>query len=632
MNLQKHIIAYSFLMTAMAFLLSGCGQGANRSAPRNVPVDTGSVSGVSVDPAGAEAFIARVEKYYRESGEYAARTAFVNQTYINFDTNWLNAKAEAEYTEQGVRFATEAALFDQLPLSPDFRRKMNIIKLGPNIPVPLRPGASENLSRITTRMSSAYATGEIEFDGRQVPRVELEVMAGTLRDPEKLKEIWIKWREIPVSTLPSGDGSMTTMKKDYAAMVALANEGARDLGFSDLGHMWRSRYEMPSDAFILETDRLWGQIKPFYEQLHCHVRARLNKQYGDGIVPLRGPLRADLLGNMWAQSWGGIRDLVMPEDTEPGYDLTELLQSGGYDAVDMVRAGENFFSSLGFEPLPDTFWTRSQIVRPEDRNVSCHASAWNLDGEDDIRIKMCTMVNGDDFRTIHHELGHNYYQRAYKNLSPVYRDGANAGFHEAVGDMVALSVTPQYLHETGLLETLPGPSSDASFLMDQALEKIAFLPFGLLMDKWRWQVFSGELVPETYNEGWWKLREFYQGVRPPVVRGSHYFDPGGKYHIPNNVSYTRYFIAHILQFQFHRAACKMAGYKGPLHRCSIYGASDTVGRAFRIMLEAGRSRPWPEILEEFTGSPQMDASALVEYFSPLISWLEKENAGRQCGW
>jgi peptidyl-dipeptidase A len=382
---------------------------------------------------------------------------------------------------------------------------------------------------------------------------------------------------------------------------------------------------------MAETDRLWEQVKPLYDPLFCHVRAELNDEYGDAIVPLDQAIPAHLLGNMWAQSWSNIYDIVAPPSSDPGYDLTERLVANRYDATQMVETGEAFFSSLGFAPLPESFWERSLIEQPADREVVCHASAWDLDYGDDIRIKMCTRVNADDFRTIHHELGHNYYQRAYNTLSPIFQDGANAGFHEAIGDMITLSITPEYLQRIGLISRVPDASADLGLLMERALDGVAFLPFGLLMDRWRWQVFSGELTPDTYNEGWWELREQYQGVRAPVARRSDHFDPGGKFHIPNNVEYTRYFLAYILQYQFHRAACGMSGWDGPLHRCSIYG-NEEVGSRFQAMLEMGMSRPWPDALEAFTGSREMDASAVVEYYAPLMEWLQEQNRNRQCGW
>ncbi len=575
----------------------------------------------------AAAFIEEVEAFYRDFGEYSARISWVNATYINYDTDWLNTRVAAEGTETGVRFANEAKRFNDLELPEEMRRKIELIKLGLNLPAPERPGAAKELSEINTRMASTYATGKIELDGELVARVDLEEVMGTIRDPQKLQEIWVKWREVPIAANDAG----TTMKEDYAAMAKIANEGARELGFDDVGAMWRARYDLPPAEFAAETDRLWGQVKPLYDQLHCHVRAELNEQYGDSVAPLDQPIRADLLGNMWAQSWGNIYDLVAPGEADPGYDLTELLKENNYDAVKMVETGEAFFSSLGFEPLPDTFWERSQITKPEGREAACHASAWNLDGQEDIRIKMCTKVNADDFQTVHHELGHNYYQRAYKHQSPIFQGGANGGFHEAIGDMVALSITPEYLKQLGLIEQVPDASKDVGLLMAAALEKVAFQPFGLLMDKWRWQVFSGELTEETYNDGWWALRTQYQGIRPPVERSADYFDPGGKYHIPNNVSYTRYFIAHILQFQFLKAACEQAGWEGPLHRCSLYG-SEEVGARFNAMLEMGQSKPWPEALEAFTGSREMDGSAMVDYFAPLMEWLEAQNQNRSCGW
>lgn len=632
-------------------LLTACGQ-----APS--PTDHAATDAKSGTPTVAEAadFIERVETFYREFGEYSARIQWAQATNITHDTNWLATKAETEGTEQGVAFANEAKRYNDIDLPADMRRKVEKIKLGLNLPAPERPGAAGELAEINTRMGTVYATGKIDLSDSSTPAAELteiiraivdptganpnleidltavsrnilENMMGVVRDPVLLSEIWTKWREVPIAQNEDG----VSMKDDYAAMVAISNEGARELGFADVGDMWRARYDLPSDEFAAETDRLWGQVKPLYDELQCHVRAKLNEQYGDSAVPLDQPIRADLLGNMWAQSWGNVSDLAAPPGADPGYDLTNLLVGAGYDATQMVKTGEEFFSSLGFAPLPDTFWERSQITAPRDREVVCHASAWNLDGKDDIRIKMCTKVNADDFQTVHHELGHNYYQRAYQDKSPIYQTGANGGFHEAIGDMIALSITPGYLKTIGLLDETPDASKDLGLLMNQALEKISFMPFGLLMDKWRWQVFSGELTPATYNDGWWALRTEYQGIRPPTDRSSSYFDAGGKYHVPGNVSYTRYFIAHILQFQFHKAACEQAGWEGPLHRCSIYGSS-AVGDKFNAMLELGAEKPWPDALEAFTGTRDMDGSAVVEYFAPLMEWLQTQNAGRSCGW
>ncbi|MBI1391463.1 MAG: peptidase M2 family protein [Alphaproteobacteria bacterium] len=642
--------------TTLLTALTACGAEVGIPSTDAAAAEVEASTAASTEPSTVEdaaAFVKKVEDWTREYGEYAARVAWLQATNITFDSNWLQTKVAAEGTEKGVQFANEAKRFNDLDLPPVMRRKIEAIKLGLNVPAPERPGAAAALAEVETRMGSTYSTGAIdlssssipadeiaaalrsargldagaEVDLTSVPGVDLEAMMGKVRNPALLAEMWTKWRDVPVR--PDGDGR--TMKDDYAAMVELGNDGARELGFEDVGSMWRARYDMEPAAFAAETDRLWGQVKPLYEQLHCHVRAELNEVYGDAAVPLDKPIRADLLGNMWAQSWGNIYDLVAPEDADPGYDLTQLLTDKGYTPLQMVKTGEAFFSSLGFAPLPETFWERSQITKPADREVVCHASAWDLDWADDIRIKMCTKVNADDFLTVHHELGHNYYQRAYQDKSVLFQTGANGGFHEAIGDMVALSITPDYLKTIGLLETTPDASKDIGLLMQQALEKIAFMPFGLLMDKWRWKVFAEEVAPQGYNDAWWRLREEYQGVTPPSDRPSSAFDPGSKYHIPANVSYTRYFIAHILQFQFHKAACDMSGWDGPLHRCSVYGSKE-VGERFNAMLEMGAEKPWPEALEAFTGSARMDGEAVVAYFRPLMEWLEKENEGRSCGW
>lgn len=587
----------------------------------------------------AQAFVDTVEATYRDAFEEASRIQWVNATYINYDTDWLAAKNAGELTKMSVDFANEAAKFDGADLSPDLRRKLDFMKLGIVLPAPSKEGAAEELAEITTRLGSTYSTGTISVDdaafgsalsairgegadlsGAKVRQDETELLMRQLRNPEQLAEVWTKWNDYAA-----------VMKPDYMRMVEIANEGAKELGYKDVGALWRSGYDMSPEEFEAETDRLWSQVKPLYEQLHCFVRAELNEKYGDAVVPLDQPIRADLLGNMWAQEWGSIGDIVSVGAAGQTIDLDKLLVAKGYDPVKMVKTGENFFTSLGFAPLPETFWERSQITKPRDREVVCHASAWDLDAKDDLRIKMCTTVGAKDFTTIHHELGHNFYQRAYKDQPVLFQNGANDGFHEAIGDMVALSITPEYLKQIGLIDSVPPASEDLSLLMGQALDKIAFLPFGLIVDKYRWKIFSGEIAPDRYNDGWWTLRTQYQGIRPPGPRPADGFDAGAKYHVPNSVPYTRYFLARILQFQFYKAACDQIGWTGPLHRCSFYGSKE-VGQKFNAMMETGASKPWPEALEAFTGSRQMDGSAIVAYFKPLMDYLETENAGRQCGW
>jgi peptidyl-dipeptidase A len=584
-----------------------------------------SAASAALTAADAEAFVARAEKEMFDFSIDAARMSWINATYITDDTDALAAKFGAQGTEMAVRFALEAAKYQALPgLSPDVKRKLDIMRGGLVLPAPTTPGAAAELNEIATRLQSAYGKGKGSLNGKPMNGSDIEAEMGTNRNPAQLQEMWASWH----------DSVGAPMKQDYARMVEIANKGAAELGYKDVGAMWRSQYDMPADEFGALTDRLWKQVKPLYDELHCYTRDKLNRKYGAEVQAASGPIRADLLGNMWGQEWGNIYDVVAPEGTgDLGFDVTELLASKGYDPVKMVRTGENFFSSLGFAPLPQSFWDRSMITKPQDREVVCHASAWDVDNKDDLRIKMCTKVNGDDFVTIHHELGHNYYQRAYNKQPYLYLNGANDGFHEAIGDMIALSITPDYLVQIGLLDPAKVPSADKDIglLLRQAMDKVAFLPFGLLVDKWRWGVFSGAIKPQGYNDAWTALRLQYQGIEPPVERPENAFDPGAKFHIPGNTPYTRYFLARLLQFQFYKAACDAAGWKGPLHRCSFYGNKE-VGRKLNAMLEMGASKPWPDALEAFTGSREMSGAAMIEYFAPLQAWLKQQNSGKQCGW
>jgi len=580
-----------------------------------------------VTPAGptaeeATAFVVASEERLARLGQHNERMAWVLANFITGDTEMLAARAAEKFTAAQVEIGTEAARFNDVQgLEYDTARKLNMLKSGIVIPAPMDAAKTAEQAEIGAKLNGLYGRGSYcREDGQCLALGELEDIMGQSRNADELLEAWQGWRTV---SLP--------MKELYARQVELANEGAAELGFDDLGTMWRSAYDMDPAAFPGELDKLWEQVTPLYQALHCHVRARLGEVYGGDAVPANGPIPAHLLGNMWAQSWEHIYDLVAPPQTAAGYDLTAILQGEDYDPVRMVKTGEAFFSSLGFEQLPETFWERSLFVKPADRDVVCHPSAWSIDEKDDLRIKMCIDINAEDFKTIHHELGHNYYQRAYKNESYLYRGSANDGFHEAVGDTLSLSITPEYLEQLGLLDQVPDASGDLGLLMNQALQKIAFLPFGLMVDQWRWKVFAGEVGPEGYNDLWWALREQYQGVAAPGERPVDAFDPGAKYHVPGNTPYTRYFLAHILQFQFHRSLCEIAGNEGPIHRCSIYG-SKQAGERLNAMLEMGRSRPWPEALEALTGSPQMDATAILDYFAPLQAWLDEQNAGRQCGW
>jgi peptidyl-dipeptidase A len=601
------------MLGVAAAALGGCERAAGPAA------NNAGTSEATADEA--KAFVAKAEADLMKMSEYASRASWVMSNFITQDTEWLQAKANAEITTMASAYAKQAARFNTVQTDPVTRRKLDLLKRAIVLPAPARDGAAQELATISSRLDSTYSTGKFTHKGKPITLDDAEEIMRVSRDPAELKAVWEGWHTIS-----------PPMKQDYTRLVSLANEGARELGYKDTGELWRSWYDMEPAAFAQKVDQLWGQVAPFYNNLHCYVRGKLNEKYGDQVQPASGPIRADLTGNMWAQQWGNIYDVVAPKTARSSYDLTALLNRNRFDAVKLVKTGENFYSSLGFPALPQTFWERSLLTRPRDREVVCHASAWDIDNKDDIRIKMCTRINAEDFDTVHHELGHNYYQRAYAGQDFIFRDGANDGFHEAVGDFAGLNAqTPTYLNQIGLLDRVPGTEEDIPYLLKMALDKIAFLPFGLLIDKWRWDVFSGATPPERYNTAWWDLRLKYQGVAPPAARPADAFDPGAKYHIPGNTPYARYFLAFIYEFQFYRAACHQAGWEGPLNRCSVYGNKE-VGAKLNAMLEKGQSRPWRETLAAFTGESDIDASAIQDYFAPLNTWLTEQNRGRACGW
>lgn len=571
--------------------------------------------------ADAEQFMKQAEARLNEAAIKASRAGWVQENFITDDTEALAADANDEITALTTELVEQAKKFDGVSMPPELARKFMLLKLSLTAPAPHDPALRKEMTKIASSLDGDYGKGTYcRKPDDCLDITAIEKIMGDSRDPKELQDLWVGWHKV---------GS--PMRQRYARFVELSNQGAREMGFKDVGAMWRAGYDMTPDQFSAELDRLWDQVRPLYLALHTYVRARLSQRYGASVVPPNGPIRADLLGNPWAQEWGNIFPLLGLPENSRGYDLTQLLQAKNLDAKGMVRYGENFYKSLGFQPLPDTFWQRSLFVKPRDRDVVCHASAWDLDNQDDLRIKMCIQVRDVDFVTIHHELGHNFYQRAYKAQPLLFENGANDGFHEAIGDTIALAVTPEYLQKIGLLDKVPPADADIPLLLMKALDKVAFLPFGLTIDQWRWKVFSGEVTPANYNKAWWDLRLKYQGVAPPVGRTEDDFDPGAKYHVPASVPYMRYFLADILQFQFYRSMCKESGYARPLHRCTFY-QSTQAGDKLNRMLEMGASKPWPDVLEALTGQRQMDATAILDYFAPLKKWLDEQNKGQKSGW
>jgi peptidyl-dipeptidase A len=607
------MIRFAKNRTVLNFLILGlsciCGGQLRAQAPAATPPEKPTVN-------EAQVFVNDAETQLFDLEIKAQRAAWVEENFITVDTEQMAADSNQELTAKGVLLSRGAHRFESISLPPELARKILLLEISTLLPSPADPALQKELAGIETSLEGDYGKATWCPDGPQGKCLDVTAVGhlmATSRDPEELKKAWAGWQAV---------GS--PMRDRYARMVDLTNEGARELGFKDAGQIWKLQYDMSADEFETEVDRLWQQLQPFYTSLQAYVRAQLVEKYGKDVVPPNGPIPAHLLGNIWSQEWNNISDLMDPPKSPQSYNLTKILQDRKTDARGMVKYGEKFFISLGFAPLPQTFWERSLFTKPADRDVVCHASAWDLDAKDDVRIKVCLRIDEEDFRTVHHELGHNFYQRAYKDQPPLFQNSANDGFHEAVGDSIALSITPEYLKQIGLIDSVPPPSADTKYLLDTALEKVAFLPFGLLVDKWRWDVFSGKIKPENYNKAWWELRTKYQGIAPPVARSEADFDPGAKAHIPGNTPYSRYFLARILQFQFYRAMCREAGFTGPLYRCSFYG-NKAAGAKLNKMLSMGSSKPWPDELEVLTGERKFDAGALIEYFAPLKTWLDEQN-------
>ncbi len=647
MKPQRALLAFA----VTAALLAGCQRSQDSDTAR--PADSAQAGGDKA--AQADAFIARVNEELRADYPEATAAQWLSQTYIGDDSAIVNAKASERALAKLSRFVEESRQFQGVDnLKPETARALQLLKLATVMPAPKDPKKLSALTGIATKLDQMYGAGKYCKDEggkencRQLGQLE-DVLANKDSTYEQQLDAWTGWHSIAVP-----------MRKDYQQFVELSNEGTRDLGYADTGALWRSGYDMPADAFKAETDRLWGQVKPLYEQLQCYVRGRLVEKYGDK-GQMNGMIPAHLTGNMWAQQWGNIWDIVAPYKDEVALSVTPELRKqrdAGYNkllgALDhaataddqveierqadlasaraMAERAQDFYVSLGMPKLPDSFWTKAQFIKPRDRDVVCHASAWDMNYAGDVRIKMCIKPTDDEFNTIYHELGHVYYYLAYNKLPPIFQSGAHDGFHEAIGDTIVLSMTPKYLASIGMLAE-PKQSQEAliNAQMRMALDKVAFLPFGLLIDRWRWGVFDGSIKPENYNAAWWQLHADYQGVAPPSPRGEEFFDPGAKYHVPGNTPYTRYFLAHILQFQFYEALCDAAGHTGPLHECSYYG-NRQAGQKYWAMLQKGQSQPWQQTLKQLTGGEKMDAGPVLEYFAPLKAWLEQRNQGQQCGW
>ena len=573
-----------------------------------------------------EEFLANVESENKKDGPVIYSASWISSNFITYDSQKVIADYGTKSTLKSLQRSREAASFDGLDTSKENQRMLNILKSSFVMPPPLDEELASELSEITTSLEAMYGSGEYCFDDEECYDLEaFESIIDNSRDPKELLRAWEGWHEIG-----------KPMKPMYMRMVDIGNQGSVDLGYEGLSDLWFSKYDMPAEDFLDDTDRVWSEVKPLYDALHCHVRAKLNEHYGDEVISKTGPLPVHMLGNMWGQSWSNIYDLVYEEKPDSKYiDVTKIINEKSLSEIEMVEYAEDFFISMGFKPLPETFWERSLFVKPRDRSVVCHASAWNLDpANNDLRIKMCIEKNEEDFITIHHELGHIFYYQAYNHIPTVFQAGANDGFHEAFGDLLTLSITPDYLVDIGFIsedDAEEAKQDPIGLLMKQALDGVVIVPWALMLDKWRSGVFDGDINESNLNSSWWSLREEYQGINTSYERSENYFDPGAKYHIPGNTPYTRYYLASIMQYQFHEALCNLINYDGYLHECSIYGNKEAGDRIISTMA-MGQSLPWQEAFENLTGSRQLSGKSIMNYYAPLKEWLDEENKNRTCGW
>ncbi len=539
-------------------------------------------------------------------------------------------KANIELQNQLTTILAKIQHIDKTKLNESQLRILKRLSLANNIPTPPAYLDRTILNTNLSKLSSSYQQGHYcppssvqNTSSKQGLKTkptclnlrEINYQLANESNAEILAELWLAWHEITKN-----------MKVSFSQVVETANKAAQYKQYRDLSHYWQSKYETPARQHKHDFTQLWQQVKPLYKDLHCYVATQLQTHYKPPTMPKDNSIPIHLLGDLWAQSWLPVLPLIRPE--APTNSLQTALLDANYTPKKMVKTAEQFFISLGFSPLPLSFWHRSVFTKPKDTNSNCQASAWSIDGKEDLRLKMCININQDDFYTVHHELGHHFYQRSYQQQRLFFRDGAHDGFHEAVGDAIALSITPSYLNEIGL-SSKTQPQDAISPLLEKALTTIPLIAYAYIADIWRWQVFGGEIEKKDWNKHWWNLRKQEQGIIAPHTRTEKYIDALAKYHLANNIPYSKYFFAAILQFQIHQQLCLDIGHQGQLHKCSIYG-NKKAGQRLKKLLEQGASLPWSEQLKQFNGQEKMDGKALVNYFLPLHTWLKRKNEGQEC--
>ncbi|KAI4468733.1 angiotensin-converting enzyme [Holotrichia oblita] len=426
------------------------------------------------------------------------------------------------------------------------------------------------------------------------------------RNSDELLHVWREWH----------DKTGPPMKNKFMRYIQIANQASRMTGFVDAGEQMRYIYE--ERDFEHEIATTWRALEPLYKELFTYVRRRLYIRYGPDVVRPDGPIPAHILGNIWAQEWSKISDIVIPYPGEKQLDVTDEMLRQGFTPLRMFQMAEEFYTSLGLKPLSPEFWRNSLFEKPNNRKVQCTASAWDFCNKIDYRLKQCTEVTMDDLITVHHEMAHIQYYLQYSEQPYLYRDGANPGFHEGIANAMVLSVyNPVHLHRVGLFNNNTDTYElNMNFLMTMALRKVAYAPFALLVDQ------NGV---RTMNFNWWELRLLYQGIVPPIARNEGHLDAVAKRHIPADLPYMKYYVALLLEFQIFDALCGAMGHTAQLHTCDIYRSREA-GRILTDIMQAGKAKHWKDVLRTLrTKTNGLSAEPLLKYFQPLLAWLKVQN-------
>ncbi|CRK96558.1 CLUMA_CG009925, isoform A [Clunio marinus] len=595
------------------------------------PYDAEYERKIRIETENLRKFLIEIDK--KNSAEctlnVAAQWAF--ETNVNEVTQIDALAAQQRYSDymrsiwEQIKLIDKTSLYDE-----NLHRQLKLLaSIGPSA---LPADQLDRYNRIINDMLAIYNSATIcgyeqpfQCSLRLQPHLK-EIMAKS-RDWDELTWVWTEWRRKagkPIRDL-------------FEQLTDLTNEAANYNNYKDAAEYWSFQFDTPN--FRYEMEDVWKEILPLYEQLHTYVRRKLREFYGPDKINRNAPLPAHILGNMYGQSWN-ILDITVPYPGRSNLDVTPAMRAQGYSPLIMFQLGEEFFTSMNMTAMPPEFWAHSIFEEPVDRPVLCQPSAWDFCNGADYRIKMCTDVTHKDFVTVHHELAHIQYFLNYHNNPKVFRDGANPGFHDAIGDAISLSITPKHLQGLGLIQkSIDDTAHEINFLFAMAMDKVVFLPYALALEQWRFDVFSKKVHKEQFNCHYWLLREKYGGIKPPVLRSELDFDPGAKYHVPANVPYMKYFFSTVFQFQLHRAMCiaskefDPSNPSKPLHKCSIYRHHEA-GHMLKKLMSKGASQPWQHTIQEVMGEGRLDGSAVREYFKPLEEWLRNENLRNQeyLGW